>query len=79
MKVKAYKGLSDRIMIGGIPKKLFILLSTVSAVLFLSLESIYVLIISFVLYLLLVLLYRIDPFFLEIFYKHINQPDHYDS
>ena len=79
MKVRTYRGLTDRITIGGIPKNIFILLLTISAACFFSLESIYVAIIGLVLYLLLFLLYKVDPFFLEILIKHINQPDHFDS
>ena len=79
MKVRIYKGISDRITIGGVPKNIFILLVTISAACFLALESIYVLLISFAIYLILFILYRIDPFFLEILIKHINQPEYFDS
>jgi type IV secretory pathway VirB3-like protein len=78
MTVPLYKGLSERITLLGIPRNITIILVTYTSSAFFMFESLYFLLIGFFIYIVLVLLYRIDPFFLEILLKHINQPDYFD-
>jgi len=75
MKIPLYRGLTERITLAGIPREITLLLATLSASCFFWFESLYIIVATLLLYLVLVWLYRVDSFFVEILIKHINQPD----
>jgi type IV secretory pathway TrbD component len=76
MKVPLFHALTERIMIGGIPRKIAICGGTVAASLILGLQNIYVIPCVIVAYIVLALLYKLDAYFLEILAEHIKEDDH---
>jgi type IV secretory pathway TrbD component len=76
MKVPLFHALTERIMIGGIPRKIAICGGTVAASLILGLQNLYVIPCVIVAYIVLALLYKLDAYFLEILVEHIKEDDH---
>ena len=76
MKIPFYHGMTERIMMVGIPRKIAILGGTISFVLVLGLHSWWVIPAIIILYFILVFLYKKDPYFLEIMVEHIKSNDY---
>ena len=75
MKLAINKGLTDRVMMGGLPRNIMILGGTVAAALILGLQNLWLSLVALPVYIALQLLYRKDPYFLEILLRHINDDD----
>jgi type IV secretion system protein VirB3 len=75
LKLAINKGLTDRVMMGGLPRNITILGGTVAAALILGLQNLWLSLIAVPVYIALQLLYRKDPYFLEILLRHINDDD----
>lgn len=63
-------------MLGGIPRKIAILGATIATSLIFGLQNIYVIPAVIIAYVIIVLVYKIDSFFLEILAQHIKEDDH---
>ena len=63
-------------MFAGIPRKIAILGATIAASLILGLQNVYVIPAVIVAYIVIALVYKIDPYFLEILAEHIKEDDH---
>jgi type IV secretory pathway TrbD component len=76
MKIPLHHAATERIMMGGIPRKVAILGGTMAASLVFGLHNLYVIPIIFVIYIILTVLYRYDPYFIEILLAHIKEDDY---
>jgi len=76
MKVALHHAATERIMLGGLPRRVAILGGTVAASLVLGLHNLYVIPVIVVIYVILTVLYRYDPYFIEILLSHIKEDDY---
>ena len=76
MKIPLYAAATERIMMGGIPRRAAILGGTVTAALVFGLHNLYVIPLVLVVYIALVVLYRLDRYFIEIVLLHIKEDDY---
>ena len=75
MRLAINRGLTERVMMGGLPRNIMILGGTVAAALVLGLQNIWLGLILVPVYVALRLLYQKDPYFLEILVRHMNDDD----
>jgi type IV secretion system protein TrbD len=75
LKVTIQKGLTDRIMMGGLPRNIMILGGTFAATLTLGMQNIWMFFVFVPAYFTLYALYKHDPYFLEILIQHLNDDD----
>jgi len=75
MKVPIHKGPIERNMIAGLPRNIAILGGTMGSALVLGLQNLWMIIALIPIYVGLVILYRLDPYFLEILVTHVNEND----
>ena len=75
MRLAINRGLTERVMMGGLPRNIMILGGTVAAALVLGLQNIWLGLMLVPVYAGLRLLYRKDPYFLEILVRHMNDDD----
>jgi type IV secretory pathway TrbD component len=76
MKIPLYQALTERIMLAGVPRKIAILTGTAGAAAVFGLQNLYVVPFVLILHYVLVLLYKIDPYFVEIIIQHIKEDDY---
>jgi len=76
MNVPLYAATTERIMMGGIPRRLAILGGTVAAALVFGLHNLYVIPLILAVYVTLTVLYRLDRYFIEIVLLHIKEDDY---
>lgn len=76
MRVPLYQGVMERIMLGGLPRNVAIMGGTMGAAITLGFQTLWVLPPLIAGYIVLVLLYKQDDYFLEILLQHIKDDDH---
>ena len=75
MNIPIYTGLTERIMLGGIPRNIAISGATIALAVVLGLQRIAAIPIIIIAYYILLFLYKADSYFIEIILKHINEDD----
>lgn len=76
MNIPLHHAATERIMMGGLPRKGAILGGTMAASLVLGLHNLYVIPVITVIYIILTVLYRYDSYFIEILIAHIKEDDY---
>jgi len=75
MKIPIHKGPIERNMIAGLPRNVAILGGTMGSALVLGLQNLWMVIALMPIYITLIILYRLDSYFLEILIAHVNEND----
>ena len=75
MKIPIHRGLIERNMIAGVPRKVAILGGTIGGALVLGMQNAWMILVLIPFYLTLVVLYRSDPYLLEVLISHVNEDD----
>ena len=75
MRLAINRGLTERVMMAGLPRNITILGGTLAAALVLGLQNIWLGLIFVPAYTALRFLYKKDPYFLEILVRHVNDDD----
>jgi len=76
MKVPLYLSTTERIMIAGLPRNIAIIGGTLGAAIVLGFQTLWVLPFIFLIYIMLVILYKKDDYFIEILLDHIKEDDY---
>ena len=76
MKVPIHRGLIERNMIAGVPRKVAILGGTIGSALVLGMQNAWMILVLIPIYVILVLLYKSDPYLLEVLVSHVNEDDY---
>jgi type IV secretory pathway TrbD component len=76
MKVPIYRGLIERNMIAGVPRTVAILGGTLGGALVLGMQNAWMILVLIPIYVILVVLYRSDPYLLEVLVSHVNEDDY---
>jgi type IV secretory pathway TrbD component len=76
MNIPLHHAATERIMMGGIPRRIAILGGTMAASLVFGLHDLYVIPVIAIVYITLTVLYRCDPYFIEILLAHIKEDDY---
>jgi len=76
MNIPIYQGVTERIMIAGLPRNIAIVGGTLGAVMLFSFQSLWVLPFLLLGYIVLIILYKIDTYFIEILLEHIKEDDY---
>lgn len=78
MRVPIHKGPMERNMIAGLPRNVAILGGTIGSAVVLGLQNVWMILVLAPIYVVLIILYRQDPYFLEILISHVNEDDYLD-
>lgn len=76
MKVPIHRGLIERNMIAGVPRKVAILGGTIGGALVLGMQNAWMILVLIPFYAVLVALYRSDPYLLEVLVSHVNEDNY---
>jgi type IV secretion system protein VirB3 len=76
MKIPLYQSTTERIMIAGLPRSIAIIGGTLAAAIVLGFQSLWAIPFIFIGYIILVLLYKKDMYFIEILLDHIKEDDY---
>jgi len=76
MKVPLYQSTTERIMIAGLPRNIAIIGGTFGAAIVLGFQTLWALPFIFTGYIILVILYKKDDYFIEIILDHIKEDDY---
>jgi type IV secretory pathway TrbD component len=76
MKIPLYQSTTERIMIAGLPRNIAIIGGTLAAAIVLGFQSLWAVPFIFIGYIILVLLYQKDLYFIEILLDHIKEDDY---
>ena len=75
MRLAINRGITERVMMGGLPRNIMILGGTMATALILGLHNIWLGLILIPVYGTLRFLYKKDPYFLEVLVRHMNEDD----
>ena len=75
MKIPIHRGLIERNMIAGVPRKVAILGGTIGGALVLGMQNAWMILVLVPIYLILVVLYRSDPYLLAVLVTHVTEDD----
>ena len=76
MKVPIHRGLIERNMIAGVPRNVAILGGTLGGALVLGMQNAWMILVLIPIYIVLVVLYKSDPYLLEVLVSHVNEDDY---
>jgi len=76
MKIPLYQGTTERIMIAGLPRNIAIIGGTLGAAIVLGFQTLWAIPFIFIGYIILIILYKKDSYFIEILLDHIKEDDY---